>query len=114
MVVKRVINGTKALDSFSIPVGVFRSQFIKLNRDLLLHVDPTDKLTTYNLTEEDITRYLTMWLQIIAGKPGNGGKEYVFKVALVEELARRRDLPLAARDIYDGEAFDKFVKTFVA
>lgn len=112
LVVKRKILDRKALDTLTIPKGPFRSQFCKLNRDLIRHLDPTDKLTSHEITEHDITDYLTTWLQVIKVRSTSEGKPYEFKHDGIEGLARERGLPLAVTGIYDRPAFEKFVRTF--
>ena len=113
LVVRRKILDRKALDTLMIPKGPFRSQFCKLNRDLILHLDPTDKLTSHEITEQEITDYLINWLQVIKAKSTSESNLYEIKPNIIEDLATKRSFPVAIKGIYDILAFNIFVKTFI-
>lgn len=113
LVVKRIQLERKAIDTIKIAKGPFRSQFCKLNRDLIRHLDPTDKLTSHELSQDEMAYYLTTRLQLLRDKPSENEAFFELKPESIEAEAARRKLPIALKGIYDAEGFGKYVKTFV-
>lgn len=113
LVVQRELLEKKAIDRLMIPKGTFKGQFCKLNRDLIRHCDPTDKLTIHKIEESDMTDYLGICLKIINPRNAAETKSYEFKPSDIEELAKQRNLPVAVSGVYDIPAFRRFVRTFV-
>lgn len=101
-----------ATADFKIAKQPFRDQFCKINRMLLRHLDPTDRFSIPELTEDAISYYLASWLQVIETHALSDFKNYLFRTQSILKLAEERYLPIELKDIYDVRAFRKFVTTF--
>ena len=99
---------------FKINKKVFMEMYGNLYRDLLGHLDQTDRLTIPVVSSNDMERYLRVSLGVIQTHHLAKAERYLFFGAEVRRAAREQRVPFEEYHIYDPEGFGTFVDEHVS